>query len=147
MKILKEILDTERDYVHDLRTVTNSFMSQSIISSFMCTHTYGNMLVPLMSEMKGRQLVSSRELEIVFSNITAIRAHNEIFLKELEKVFVGEPTYEAQIGHVFTDKKIKDGFNAYCVSVHLLKSSICTIKSLVLGTVRIIVQLQKSWSC
>ena len=99
VKVLKELLETESNYIADLTTIIDGFMA------------------PMMSEMQSRQLFNSRQLEYIFSNIVLIKKHNEVLLARLTAVISSADgaTYDCLAGQIFNDPAIKDGFKVYCV--------------------------------
>ena len=117
--MLQELLETETDYVADLATVIDGFMA------------------PLLSEMQSRQLVSSRQLEYIFSNIALIKKHGDTFCARLKDAIGGDgadPTYDCQVmlrvkSHLLRlllkiARRIADDDHATCAASHRNLSSL-----------------------
>ncbi|EGC28970.1 hypothetical protein DICPUDRAFT_159515 [Dictyostelium purpureum] len=92
IKIVKEIIVTEKDYVRDLYIVIDVFLNQ----------------------IKEKGLLSPKDIQTLFSNIEILISVNSNVLKELEKH--QDPTYEnVNIGKAFLDMShYLKMYTAYC---------------------------------
>jgi hypothetical protein len=81
--IIKEIIDTERDYVNDLQTLNE--VKKRVF--------YSNLKLYYTTLLK---MVSPQELQPIFSNINDIFNINKLLLKELQ-----EMTDTSRIGEIF----------------------------------------------
>jgi len=84
MSVVKEFIETERDYINDVEVLTNVF------------------IFPL----KATQMLPKTDIEVLFSNIEDVVPIHVSFLKQLEQKVTeqkesGQPQHDVQLGDIF----------------------------------------------
>ncbi len=89
-RVIKEIIDTEEDYIRDLETVINV----SVISSLICVLLSD---LPILQQVfmtplrEDQMIISKDQLNNIFSNLEMIcKVNREIFLPALKSHSVGQ---------------------------------------------------------
>lgn len=128
-KVIFEILDSERSYVHGLQTLAQVYMD------------------PLLLSLKtSKPVVKERDLKAIFPHVTVILSHNQIFLKELEDrvaKIIAEST-PPRLGDLFL--RLKDYLHAYSSYVNSYPQANNTLQNLMKSSPKLVQFLNQAKS-
>ncbi|XP_071795699.1 dynamin-binding protein-like isoform X1 [Asterias amurensis] len=115
-KVIAELLNTERDYVRDIKLCQEGFMSvlkdkQEIISKILIQQQLDE------NERTGeKKLTKGLELEILFGNMEQVIEISDKFLKDLEETIEGNAPEDQFIGQCFMrhSNDLHKAYAEYC---------------------------------